>query len=359
MMPRPFSLEALQCLLISEQLEFPDLLNIRAACKEFNTELAGLPASLKFSAGEDSQVRHIGDTRRASCRTGACRAPGWAALLPLQQIRQQQADSTCMLQVQTLVRIAGPRVLKLQLSLLPRLVELHILYEAPEWVQSPQTPSWTELDISPLSALPLEALYLGTDGWQEYNFLPILFTGCSALTGLQRLQVVNGLAVDLPNSVTEFKIRLDLKYGKREPMKPYFAGQRARFKAWFSTFQGRLSKVALDLQLFDNDPAALQHPIKGVPCLRDVADLQLACGNTAFTPAAQVGPLPRSIQWCSGFFRRLQTLHLQFNEVSAPFCPVWDLSTCTEAQQAGCEHRLSASQAPLPGPRHWRHGRRV
>ena len=100
---------------------------------------------------------------------------------------------------------------------------------------------------------------------------------------------------------------------------PEFHTQIARFKTWFSSFQGDLRDVALDMQIFEDNPAALQIPADSIPCLRGISDLRLI-----FSPDALLNP-----QWCGGIFRQLETLDLHIAEAFVPWCPVWDLSTHT------------------------------
>ena len=229
--------------------------------------------------------------------------------------------------MQTLAKVAGAQhVLHIQLGeehlkylhMLPRLEVLRIMYDPRDWPADPEQ----EVDVSFLSSLPLRVLDISVSlSGSLYCYRLVLFTGFSALARLAGVHLLNGLAVDLPVSVTELTVTIDLPDSGLEELPDYFFSPIARFRCWISTFHGHLSKVALDMRPFESDPAALQLPDHGASCLRHASDVRLA-----FSPGHGT---PSSPQWCCGFFTQLQTLHLQFDDVAAPFCPVWDLSTCS------------------------------
>ena len=235
----------------------------------------------------------------------------------LQMPQQQQANAACLCQVKTLAEVAGPNILSLQLAgahlvhlkVFSRLKVLKLMYDAHSRAARQFA---EEAGIASFCPPQLEVLQLDVSPKVSREHPPMLITGLSALTCSTEVYVHNALPADLPVSVTVLRVgllTLDGLYAH------HFPGQLAEFQGWVSKFQGHLSEAGLDMMLFGNDPAALGESA----CLREVCDLELA-----FSPDLLVSP-----SWPCGFFTQLQTLQLGFPEVSVPFCPVWDLSSCT------------------------------
>ena len=237
-------------------------------------------------------------------------------VLALLEDREQQAgaEAVCLCQMQTLVKVAGPNILKLRLTdehlkhldLVPRLQVLHVI-----WDSDAGKADFSFLNIlQDLAALHISVRYL------DQCSRSMLVTGLPALPRLRAVHITNGLAVDLPVSITELTMRNE--WERQTTVHNDYKGQADRFRAWFPTFQGQLSRVCLDMHVYGCDPGELQHSAHSVPCLRDVSHLELF-----FAPDSGV-----RASWPSGFFRRLETLQLAFGETVCTFSPVWDLSSC-------------------------------
>ena len=230
----------------------------------------------------------------------------------------------CFLQVQNLIKVAGVSignllVWELHLShicVFHRLRVLKVGYLYPS--QS----------LSPLSALQeLQELHITVARDEEDRETIDLL---ELLPQLKVLKVTDGLAVHMPQSITQlgFLFEFYADEGGFGASCAISVNELRTFRRWFSTFQAVLMKAEVDMQLFDQDPAQLCKARSGAPCLQSVSDLRL-------TFTIEDGN-PRPL-WCPGFFKQLRTLHLCFREPSgvdsANFCPCWDLSSCTALEK--------------------------
>ena len=227
----------------------------------------------------------------------------------------------------SLIKVAGVNICKISVH------ELHLsyLHVLPRLRVLCVVSATSSLDLSPLIAMQqLEELCIGVkldeDNDIEDESEVIDLAGLH-LPCLRVLRVVDGLAIHMPPSITELELMYVVDREKGESAKAYSPSDSELevFRAWFSTFEGVLTKAELDMQLFAQDPAQLHHPRSGAPCLLGVTELSLTFAVAdAYFPS----------KWCQGF-TQLRTLALHFCEpylFSDRFCPTWDLSSTNLAK---------------------------
>ena len=253
-------------------------------------------------------------------------------LHPIGRFSTQNSNLVWLLQVKSLIKVAGPNISQLHAAGahiphlgLMQLMNLHLEYDASD-PGSHDAHFRANVDLSRLSAIHgLEALHLKfVNKPGEYETM--LFLGLSKLPSLAAVHVLNGMIAGLPASVTELDVLFEQDTQARELHHPG-QYQQSLFKGCLGGFQGHLSRVGLDMRFWSNFPQYLQDPDCGAPCLREVSDVWLV-----FAAEREVTSL-----WCQGFFTSLRLLHLDFCHVPYPFCSEWDLSDLK------CLERLSVS----------------